>query len=176
MKTINFPLNSSWNLLYQATQDGFKASDFHSKCDNVINTLTVIKSTNGFIFGGFTTQTWTPTESFKSDSFAFLFSLVNIYKTPLKLNISIPNNAITASSLRGPAFGNGYDLVVEDQSNLPNSRSFAHLGYTYDSPIISTEYNLSVSAFDLLSGSNTFQSEQIEVYSIDRKSLIFELN
>ena len=44
--------------LYQATIDGDKLIYFHSKCDNIPNTLIVIKSPVNRKFGGFTTQTW----------------------------------------------------------------------------------------------------------------------
>jgi hypothetical protein len=41
-------------LLYQASRDGFGASDFHSKCNGITGTLVVVKDTNSNIFGGFT--------------------------------------------------------------------------------------------------------------------------
>jgi hypothetical protein len=45
-------------LLYQASRDGFDPSVFHSKCNGVGKTLTVIKSKNSNIFGGFTSADW----------------------------------------------------------------------------------------------------------------------
>jgi len=54
-----FSLNTTWPLIYQASVDSFSASSFHSKCDEISNTLIVIKSKkNNFIFGGFTTALW----------------------------------------------------------------------------------------------------------------------
>jgi hypothetical protein len=46
--------NKVWKLLYRGSRDGFGASKFHEKCDNESNTLTLIETTKGFIFGGFT--------------------------------------------------------------------------------------------------------------------------
>jgi hypothetical protein len=43
-------------LIYRASQDGFEANDFHSKCDQKPNTLMIIKSEHGNIFGGYTEQ------------------------------------------------------------------------------------------------------------------------
>jgi hypothetical protein len=37
----------NWNLLYQATRDGFGSGDFHKSCDNKGPTVTIIKTTNG---------------------------------------------------------------------------------------------------------------------------------
>ena len=48
----------SYDLIYKASRDGDKSENFHSKCDNMKNTLIIIKSKNGKIFGGFTTQLW----------------------------------------------------------------------------------------------------------------------
>jgi len=58
-----------WKLEYRATRDGFGAKKFHEKCDNLnAPSLVLIKSTNGSIFGGFTTKNW-KTERFLFNSF-----------------------------------------------------------------------------------------------------------
>ena len=40
------------NLIYRGSVHGYKSSDFHTKCDNIVDTLVVIKSEHGKIFGG----------------------------------------------------------------------------------------------------------------------------
>ena len=55
--------------------DGGDAVKFHSKCDNIPNTLTIIKSKGNRRFGGFTSKTWESEVTFKKDKKAFLFSL-----------------------------------------------------------------------------------------------------
>ena len=62
----------NWSLLYKATRDGFSAGNFHRKCDNVDNTLTIVKVTSGNIFGGFTVKKWSSNNQFVSDSNAFI--------------------------------------------------------------------------------------------------------
>ncbi len=47
MTLIKVPFFSRATRVYQASKDGFGASNFHSKVDGVLGTLTVIKSTNG---------------------------------------------------------------------------------------------------------------------------------
>jgi hypothetical protein len=42
------------NILWRGSRDGFKAQEFHRRCDAHANTLTVILDTEGNIFGGFT--------------------------------------------------------------------------------------------------------------------------
>ena len=41
-------------LLYRASQHAFKVKPFHNKCDNIPNTLTLIRTEFDKTFGGFT--------------------------------------------------------------------------------------------------------------------------
>ena len=48
-----------WRLIYRASEHGYTASSFHEYCDYVKGpTLIVIKSSGGWIFGGYTTRSW----------------------------------------------------------------------------------------------------------------------
>jgi hypothetical protein len=47
-----------FSLLWRGSRDGFKATEFHRRCDGPANTLTVILDTRGNIFGGFTPVPW----------------------------------------------------------------------------------------------------------------------
>ena len=51
-------LDGKWRLLFRASQDGFAAATFHSRCDNKGPTVNIVKSGNN-IFGGFTEESWT---------------------------------------------------------------------------------------------------------------------
>ena len=108
--------------LYQATVDGGDVSKFHSRCDNIPNTLVLIKSAGNRRFGGFTTAKWSSSNEYKEDPNAFLFSLdkQKIY--------SHKNNgkAIYACSSYGPYFGNS-DICI--CSNCINEKKM----YTYES-------------------------------------------
>ena len=72
-------------LQYRASRDGFSAQNFHTKCDTVENSLTMIKSTDGKIFGGFVKKAWDSTGNGYTDFKAFIFSLVNKENKPFKL-------------------------------------------------------------------------------------------
>ena len=50
--------NLAYSLVYRASRDGFSAADFHVRCDHLTDTLLVVKSTSGCIFGGFAHATW----------------------------------------------------------------------------------------------------------------------
>ena len=47
-----------WKLIYRASEHGYTAESFHEYCDDKGPTLIVIKSSGGWIFGGYTTQSW----------------------------------------------------------------------------------------------------------------------
>ena len=47
-----------WRLLYRASEHNYTAKSFHECCDDKGPTLIVIKSSGGWIFGGYTTQSW----------------------------------------------------------------------------------------------------------------------
>ncbi len=47
-----------WKLIYRASEHDYTAQSFHECCDDKGPTLIVIKSSEGWIFGGYTTQSW----------------------------------------------------------------------------------------------------------------------
>ena len=47
-----------WKLLYRASENGYTAQSFHECCNDKGPTLIVIKSSGGWIFGGYTSQSW----------------------------------------------------------------------------------------------------------------------
>ena len=144
-----FPPNQNWELLYRATRDGFDAKDFHRICDHKRNTLTVIKSTHGNIFGGYNDEAWDSTNRYYDDSNAFLYSLVNKDNKSFKVNI--PKNSICCNSSYGPSFGIGHDICISSNSNI-NSESFSFFG-------------LSTKLKSIFAGSYKFQTVEIEVFN-----------
>ena len=45
-------------LIYRASEHNYTANSFHKCCDDKGPTLIVVKSSEGWIFGGYTTQSW----------------------------------------------------------------------------------------------------------------------
>ena len=54
---LEYTLEGEWLLLYRASRDGFNASAFHERCDNIGPTVTVVKSRSN-VFRGFTERAW----------------------------------------------------------------------------------------------------------------------
>ena len=89
----------------RGTRHGFDSNDLHSKWDGHANTLTILKAKgSGFIFGGFTAVSWDSLSGRKSDLNAFLFSLTNKDKKPVKkkYNKSFCQYAIGCDARCGP--------------------------------------------------------------------------
>jgi hypothetical protein len=154
-----FPVDQKWNLIYRASQDGFEAVNFHKKCDNKPNTLTFIKTTNDYVFGGYTEQTWNSIGGYKADPNSFIFSLINKDNKPIKIKWS-QNYGIFCHNSYGPTFG-GTDLIIADKSNT-NSDSSSYLGRSYTHPDYAYGSN---EAKSFLAGSNKFQISEIEVFT-----------
>lgn len=157
---LGYTVAERFNLLYKASVDGFEAENFHKYCDNVPNTLTIVKTSNGCIFGGFTTAVWDKSKQYKVDENAFIFSLCNQHNRPVKMKISPEREHTAIYCSCGPTFGSGQDLYIADCANA-NTNSFSNLGYSYKHP--KYEYQ-SVEAKKFLAGEHNFQVEEIEVF------------
>jgi len=123
-----FGSNKQLHLLYKATRDGFKAQDFHSKCDNKGETITVIKSTKGFTFGGYTPISWSSHGDYAWENQTFIFTLSNPHQFPPTKYITpgqYQNNrySIHNDASFGPSFGVN-DISVFTQSNQSTNSYF----------------------------------------------------
>ena len=166
IKICDLPLGKKWELKYRASKDGFKSTDFHTKCDGIGNTLTVIKAKSGNIFGGFTEQEWHSIGEFVTDPKAFIFSLVNKEEKPFKILCSNGGrDAIYCGLNRGPCFGGeGYcikDICIDTDSNL-NKTSDCDLGFSYRHPDYVQDTD---KAQNILAGSQYFETLEIEVFA-----------
>jgi hypothetical protein len=143
-----------WNLLYKGSRDGFQAFQFHSKCDKKGATVTIIKSQNGYLFGGFTPLNW---ESFgnwyKDDSKqSFIFTLINPHNIePTQYQLIEPEKAIFCFSNYGRTFGD-FDIHISFQ----NSNSFHFKSYS----------DTTGKGENTFTGNEYFQVDEIEVYQI----------
>ena len=161
-----FSVSQKWELKYRASRDGFKASDFHYNCDDIGNTITVVKAKSGNVFGGFTEQKWHSDGEFVTDPKAFIFSLVNKEEKPFKAFCSNEGQlAIGCNSKYGPCFGGDdkyiKDICIKSDSNIIKKSNCA-FGYSYQHP----DYlKGTTKANNILAGSNSFETLEIEVYA-----------
>ena len=148
--------NIKFGLLYNTKIDGDKASEFHKKCDGKSPTITIIKTTKGYRFGGYTTKCWikaTRWEYFK-DSEAFLFSFFHNKKYIIR---NSNEDAIGCHEIRGPSFGyDAKDIYIWEGCTQTNENR-CETPYSY----------LTTQKSELTNGDVHFQVDHYEVYIIE---------
>ena len=160
-----------FHLLYRATRDGFSAAEFHSRCDLMAPTFTVIRTQNGgpkgrFIFGAYVEAHWTSraedreTDNRTRDPNSFLFTLRNASHRPLLLPIRQgPHESVRSSCNSGPVFGSGPDIFIVNDSNVKRN-CYSRLGHSYVLPDDESH------VYSFLAGVRHFRTSEIEVYHV----------
>ncbi|CAF3018744.1 unnamed protein product [Rotaria sp. Silwood2] len=148
-------------LRFGSTRDGFDTNAFHSRCNNKGPTITIIQSSNNYLFGGYTAILWiSEVGSWKNDNTAFLFSLVNPYKIPptkYLINPGQSGNAVNHHSIYGPCFGAGPDMYLANASNSNNS-SYTNFPSSY--------VNTTGKGNNTFTGARNFTASDIEVFKL----------
>ena len=86
------------SLIYQGSRDGFGGHSFHKKCDGKEKTFSIIKSEQGYVFGGFSSVAWNLDKSmyygavFNSDPEAFIFSVTHQVIFPVRGEDAVINH------------------------------------------------------------------------------------
>ncbi|XP_064607826.1 interferon-induced protein 44-like [Liolophura sinensis] len=126
--------SKGFRLLYRISRDGCAADVFHQKCNNQGPTVTVAYNTSGYIYGGYTSQSWTSSGTYVQDGKAFLFSLTN----PQKYPVNITAKSVYCNTSYGPTFGGGHDLLfftgtIQNVRNVFTLNTQSSFGNSYTS-------------------------------------------
>jgi len=110
-----------FELIFTASINGVSCDDFHKYCNGKGPTVTIVKGKNGHIFGGYVTVPFSSDCKSHYDDKAFLFSLTNMKKFPIK----IKKQAVCHYSNWGPYIGykDKCDLAI-DSYCLKNKQSY----------------------------------------------------
>ena len=100
--------NFTVQLLYRKSRDGSTPNDFHKRCDNKGITITLIETTKGYKFGGYTEFDWDCSNKYKNDKSAFIFSFNYEQKYTSKNNSEY---TIACDNDSGPRFGYGNEEI-----------------------------------------------------------------
>jgi regulator of replication initiation timing len=147
----------TWRLIYRGSQNGWSAANFHNCCNNKGESIVVIRSSEGYIFGGYCPVSWTSSNQYINTNNAWLFSMSSpngtyYVKLPVTQN---QGNSIYDHSGYGPTFGSNHDLHI---NNNPTSNSnYSNLGGSYSYSPLGRQY--------FTSGQNFIVSE-IEVFAL----------
>jgi len=100
-------------LLFRSSRDGASGASFHTACDGQGPTVTLIKSSGGYVFGGYAGLAWSSVGRDHKCPSAFLFTVTNPHGDPITRFMSNGDIfAVRCCSGWGPVFGAGPDLYV----------------------------------------------------------------
>ena len=142
-------------LLFKMSINGSKCEEFHRLCDNKGPTLTLVKTTENKIFGGFTPLDWKSEGGEIKDKScqSFIFSLNLMKKFDM---INNGGKAIRCLKNEGPDFG---DEDFSLMKNMKKGRTFANDSCNYLS-----NYNLEL--IGKKGEYDNFETEELEVYKV----------
>jgi hypothetical protein len=126
---VNRVSSSAAGLLYRSTRDGANANAFHYRCDDQGPTLTLIKDSYGFVFGGYTSKSWSSPLTIEkfSDPEAVMFSVVGFYDKPVAFPSNGGDSSIRCIAGYGPWFGGCVYLGLYLANTFGFGRSCAQL-------------------------------------------------
>ena len=127
-------------LLFRGSIHGNNAEAWHKKCNNIGNTITIVKSDYDYIFGGFTTIPWCNSSGDIIDNNAFIFTIHpnikiwNAKKSKLDNGNGVPFNdssvienygSVCHYNGFGPWFGgNAFLIYFHKQNYCSNDKTF----------------------------------------------------
>jgi hypothetical protein len=157
--------SGNWKLAWKGSRDGFSAKQFHQLCDSKGESVTVIKSTSGHLFGGYSSISWeSPTNGeTKNAPNSFIYTLSNPHGiAPSKFPLRFPQ-AVRITKKHGPIFGaRPYlgvgiwcDIIIRDNCNTAENSIFFPSSYL----------DTTTKGDKLFTGAKTFQVADIEVFT-----------
>jgi hypothetical protein len=155
-------MKKEFTLLWRGSRDGFRARDFHSRCNGHPNTLTVILDRDGNIFGGFTPVEWESRGGYKTDPSlkSFVFTLKNPHNVPARRFALHPENkyrAIYSCFQQGPTFCSSILVTDNCNANTHSCTDSFGKGYRNDTGLDGKRF---------FTGFPYFQVKEIEVFEI----------
>ena len=143
-------------LLYKASKDGDSPEIFHSKCDGKGPTITIFKTKNNYIFGGYTDVSWDSESKNRPGKNTFLFSFNN-----MKIYPGVNGGSIFCHKNVGPRFsyalGADKDFLKEEQNNQTEYQNMKKNWENFEK-----EYELT--------GEKIYYLTEIEVFHLEFKN------
>jgi len=142
-------------LIYKATRDGDTPENFHLKCDGISPTISIFKTKDNNIFGGYTDKNWDNKSSDLICNNAFLFSFDKMKIYPGK-----NGGMIYCSRKHGPWFS--YALGAQENNFLKDEqvKQFEITSFKKNWDNIDKEYELN-------NGKKNYYIKEIEVFHIE---------
>ena len=143
--------------LFDSSLHGDSAYEFHNRCDFQYNTISIIETTTGHRFGGYTSECFeSPNDYFdKKDNLSFVFSLdkMKIY------DVIKGKYAISCDKNYGPYFRDDHICIVDEFLSKESGTCIKGKGFN-------TTKN-----YELNSGKKYFTIKRLQVFQIKIKNL-----
>ena len=111
-------------LIYRGTRDGTTSKIFHEKCDNKGPNICLYRNDKGYIFGGYSSISWTNKGGHHLAKDSFIFTLTNIHNTEPKIFENTGKDMVYHDSDYGPSFND--DICI-----YSDFRKKAYFPYKY---------------------------------------------
>jgi hypothetical protein len=155
----------TWELLYKAAKDGFRAEDFHRCVNGKGPTMTIIRSKDGnYLFGCYAEISWACDGYYRNNPVTFIFTLTNPHNIQPTKFFRNPNEAYSVchSKRHAPCFGgvvkhNEHFIDIQIHSNANKNRNSV---CSFPSSCIDTTGRGEL----LFTGTKNFMVEEIEVF------------
>jgi hypothetical protein len=143
--------------LFDSLTDGDSAIEFHTKCDYKYNTISLIETSSGHRFGGYTSECFeSPHEYFdKKDNLSFVFSFdkMKVY------DVIKGKYAISCDKNYGPYFRDDHICIVDEFFTKESGTCIKGKGFN-------TTKN-----YELNSGKKYFTIKRLQVFQIKIKNI-----
>lgn len=150
-------------LLYRRSEEEKSSKTFHDRCDNKGPTLCLYENTEGYIFGGYASISWTNQGQEHSAPDSFIFTLTNIYGlNPTKFQNTDKSHSVYHSSDIGPCFFDDI-WIYEDMCNERDAYFSFPRGYQ---DVLGKGKSIFQSQSDIDKKSNYTHIQEIEVFKI----------
>ena len=139
-------------LLYKASINGFTSYDFHKYCDGKGPTVSIIKTGDNYVFGGFLNVSWSNYGGENKDDKSFLFNL--------NLNKTYKNNggcACVFDKEKGPYFGYAINIYHDFSGEMHCVRTSGDMKWSWKN--VEKDYELNL-------GKENFLIKEIEVFQV----------
>ena len=144
-------------MLFDSSLNGDSAYEFHKRCDLICNTISIIETTSGHRFGGYTSECFeSPNEYFdKKDNLSFVFSLdkMKIY------DVIKGKYAISCDKNYGPYFRDDHICIVDEFLTKESGTCIKGKGFN-------TTKN-----YELNSGKKYFIIKRLQVFEIKVRNI-----
>ena len=141
-------------LLFRASRDGDSNKAYHDLCDGISPTINIIKSKNGYIFGGYTDCTLNSNDGCTKTNNSFIFSF-----NKMKIYNGKDGGYFHCGTDCGPWFCGCVGVDGDNYFNTENSYQWEINRFRY--------FEGFTEEYELVGGKRNFAVEEVEVFKVD---------